>query len=367
MAETTLQRTALHEVHLGAGARMVEFAGWEMPVLYQGVQGEHLAVRSRAGLFDLSHMGEIWVRGPGCFSWVQGLVTNDLEAIEPFRAMYTCMTDPQGKVLDDLLVYRFPDEVLLVVNASNREKIAAWMENHLPASGVEMEDRSLATSLLAIQGPRAQELLAPLTQTALGEIGYYRFVRGKVAGLEAIISRTGYTGEDGFELYVDWDAGPRLWEALMAQCPGLAPVGLGARDTLRLESGYALYGHELTEEITPLDAGLGWVVKLDGAEFIGRSALLHQKSEGVRRTIVGFEMEGRAIPREGFQVFHEGNSIGRVTSGTFSPTLQKGIGLAIVEGHVRAAGTPLEIEIRARRCPARVARPPFVRGSVRRG
>lgn len=367
MTETTVHKTALHDQHLKAGGRMVEFAGWEMPVQYQGLRQEHLAVRSCAGLFDLSHMGEIWVSGPQCFSYVQGLVTNDLDRLAPYRAMYTCICNEAGHVLDDLLVYRFPEEIMLVVNASNREKVAAWMERLLPESGVELEDRSLTTSLVCIQGPRAQELLAPHVDVDLGEVGYYGFTRGTVAGCEAIVSRTGYTGEDGFELYLDWADGATVWQTLLDSSDELVPVGLGARDTLRLESGYALYGHELSEQVTPYDAGLGWVVKTGGDDFVGRDALTRQKEQGLTHTVIGLQTEGRAIPREGFEVFHEGTRVGRITSGTFSPSLERGIGLAIVERHVRAAGTPLEVEIRGRRCPACVVRPPFVRGSVRRG
>ncbi|MCA9790541.1 MAG: glycine cleavage system aminomethyltransferase GcvT [Candidatus Eremiobacteraeota bacterium] len=362
----TLQKTALSEVHRAAGAKMVDFAGWDMPVQYTGVKEEHEHVRSQAGLFDLSHMGEIEVVGEKAFETVQGLVTNDLHRIEAGQCLYTCMVNQAGRVLDDMLIYRFEQKFWLVVNASNREKIWKWMNEQVKTDGVVMTDLSARTSLVAVQGPRAQEALAPLVDFDLDGLGYYRFVECQLAGQPVLLSRTGYTGEDGFEIYLEWDRAVELWNLLRDRNDFLAPIGLGARDTLRLESGYALYGHELSEEITPYDAGLAWVVRLD-QPFIGRDSLAAQKEAGLTHTVVGLEMEGKAIPREGYQVFHQDRQVGRVTSGTFSPSLKKGIGLALVELEARAPGTALEIDIRGRRNQATVVRPPFVRGSVRRG
>lgn len=359
----TLQPTAMAELHRQAGAKMVPFAGWDMPVQYQGVRQEHEAVRTRAGIFDLSHMGEIEFRGGGAAEFVQQLVTNDVNRVDEFQAQYTCMTNEAGKVLDDMLVYRFPDRYWLVVNASNRLKVFDWISQHKPPE-VEVVDLSLSTSLIAVQGPASEELLQPLVEADLSGLGYYRFLETRVNGVQAVVSRTGYTGEDGFEIYLDWDAGPALWSKLSA-IEGLLPIGLGARDTLRLEAGYALYGNELSEDVTPLDVGLGWVVKLDTG-FLGSEALARHKEAGPTTTITGFEMEGRQIPRGGYPVFAEGRQVGQVTSGTFSPSLKKGVGLALVEKSARAAGTSVEIEIRGRRQQATIARPPFVRGSVKR-
>ena len=359
--QVTPRRTALFQQHVDAGAKVVDFAGWEMPVEYSGIKKEHEAVRADAGIFDLSHMGEVWVSGPGAMDYLQRLFSNDLTKIEPGRAQYGTMCNEQGRVLDDMIIYRHADKFLVVCNASNRDKIVAWMTKHLPAQGVEMVDKSLETSLIAIQGPNAQTILQSHTDIDLEKIRYYAFDYGKVAGVSAMIARTGYTGEDGFEIYTEWAAAEPVWKALA----GLPPIGLGARDTLRLESGYALYGHELNEETSPLDAGLGWVVKLD-KDFIGRDTLKKEKDGGLKRTVVGLVMEGRTIPREGYPVFHQERQVGRVTSGTFSPIMKRGIALASVEIAVRAEGTELMVEIRGRHERAKVSRPPFVRGSVRR-
>jgi aminomethyltransferase len=362
-AQKAPHKTALANLHVHAGAKMVDFAGWEMPIEYSGIRKEHEAVRSRAGLFDLSHMGEVIVEGPGAFNYLQGLVTNDLSKIAAGKAQYNCMCNSTGRVLDDMVVYRFPDHFYVVMNASNREKIVSWMQTHVPKEGVEVRDVSLETSLIAIQGPEAQKLLQPHVAIDLETIDYYAFAQDHVAGIPAIVSRTGYTGEDGFELYVPWEQGRAVWELFS----DVLPIGLGARDTLRLESGYALYGHELNEDVTPFDAGLAWIVKLDH-DFVGRDALKAQKeSGGIEKTVVGLSMEGRTIPREGYPVYSGERRVGTVTSGTFSPSLKRGIALASVETAVRAEGTELDVEIRERRERAKVTRPPFVRGSVRRG
>ncbi len=368
---TGLLRTPLHEVHRREGGKIVEFAGWEMPVEYTGIRQEHLAVRTGVGLFDLSHMGEIEVRGRGAAAFVNYLVTNDVDRLEPGQCLYSCMCGPDGGILDDLLVYRFPDETAgtprywLVVNASNREKVVEWMESHIPGDAW-MKDLSLSTALLAVQGPQAQAFLQPFTQTDLEQIGYYHLTEGTVAGIPGVISRTGYTGEDGFELYVPWERAEELWNALRAS-EGIVPIGLGARDTLRLEAGYSLYGHEINELTTPLDAGLGWVVRWSKADFIGKAALARQKEGHVRKAIVGLEMLGRGIPRQGYPVEGPDGAVGVITSGTYSPSLSKGVALASVDIAQRAEGTELSVSVRGRLEPARVVRPPFVRGSVRRG
>ncbi|MGI5843592.1 MAG: glycine cleavage system aminomethyltransferase GcvT [Candidatus Xenobium sp.] len=366
-----LLRTPLYEVHRREGARIVEFAGWEMPVEYTGIRQEHQATRTGTGLFDLSHMGEIEVTGPGATAYLNYMVTNDVERLEPGQCLYTCMCGADGGILDDLLVYRFPDmqggerRFWLVVNASNRLKVVEWMENHL-SGDAQLNDLSLDTALLAVQGPEAQEFLQPGTEANLEELGYYHLLETKVAGIPAVLSRTGYTGEDGFELYVAWERVEELWNSLR-QVGGIVPVGLGARDTLRLEAGYSLYGHEISELTTPLDAGLGWVVRWSKPDFLGKAALSRQKEKGARTTIVGLEMLGRGIPRQGYPVEGPEGPVGVVTSGTFSPSLSKGIALARVDIGCRAEGTELSVIVRGRSEPARVVRPPFVRGSVRRG
>ncbi len=364
---TQPQKTSLYQVHVESGAKMVDFAGWDMPIEYAGIKKEHEAVRTSAGLFDLSHMGEIWFEGPGHLDFLQSLFSNDLNTIQSGRAQYGTMCNEAGHVLDDMIIYRDTDRALVVVNASNRGKMVEWMQKHLPEAGVKMSDKSLETALIAIQGPQSEALLLPHFQpskgVALTDIPYYGFTWGKVFGHDCLVARTGYTGEDGFELYSSWEDGPAIWKSLAGL--GIAPIGLGARDTLRLESGYALYGHELNETITPLDVALGWVVKLNKS-FIGRDALEAHKASGTATTLVGIMMDGRAIPREGYSVFQGDRKVGTVTSGTFSPSLKKGVALARVESGVKAVGTALTVEIRDRHEAATISKPPFVKGSVKR-
>lgn len=365
------QQTPLHALHVAAGAKMMDFAGWDMPIEYAGIRKEHEAVRTAAGLFDLSHMGEVYVRGPGALNYLQELWTNDLTKIGPGRAQYGCMCNHDGKVLDDMIIYHLNDSrpeavsYLVVMNASNRPKIVEWMQQHLPAEGVTLDDQSMQTALIAIQGPKAEDTLRPFVDISLDAIPYYGCALGQVNGVRALVSRTGYTGEDGFELYLPWNEAAGVWQTLSA-LEGVEPIGLGARDTLRLESGYALYGHELSEEITPLDASLGWVTKLEGRSFIGRVALKKYKEQGVEKKLVALLMEGRSIPREGYPVHRDGRQVGTVTSGTFSPSLKKGIALASVETASPSEGG-FDIEIRGRNEKALLTRLPFVRGSVRRG
>lgn len=342
---------------------MVEFAGWSMPVQYGGVLDEHRAARQRAGLFDVSHMGEIHVTGPGAEAFLQRLTPNNVERLSSGRAHYSGLLNEHGGYLDDLLIYRLGDEeFLIVVNAANVESDFDWIRGHA-SDGVTVEDVSADYALLALQGPRALDILARLTDSELEEIRYYRFARGRVADRDAILSRTGYTGEDGFELYVAPDDAPAIWRRLLeaGEPEGLVPAGLGARDTLRLEAGLALYGHELDAETTPWEAGLDWVVKLDTGDFIGRRALLEQQEAGVARRLVGFEVEGRGIAREGHSVLVDGEPTGGVTSGTFSPTFEKALGMAYVPADIAEPGRQVEIEVRGRRLPARLVALPFYR------
>ncbi|MDO5295651.1 MAG: glycine cleavage system aminomethyltransferase GcvT [bacterium] len=366
-----LLRTPLYEVHKREGGKIVEFAGWEMPVEYAGIKQEHIAVRQKIGLFDLSHMGEIEVIGPDAIGFVNGLVTNDVMRIRESQCMYTCMCRENGGIIDDLIVYRFPDRedgqqyLWMVVNASNCAKDFAWIKAH-ETEQARVSDLSMQTALLAVQGPDSQKFLQPLTDADLEVLSYYHLTRGQVAGIPAVISRTGYTGEDGFELYVAWQEAEKLWQALREAEGGIEPIGLGARDTLRLEAGYSLYGHEITEETSPVNSTLNWVVSLNTADFIGKAALQAEKEQGIREAIVGLVMQSRAIPRQGYEVEdNEGNVVGHITSGTFSPSLSRGVALARIAKSHSSVGTELKVVVRSRREPALVQKPPFVRGSVR--
>jgi aminomethyltransferase len=369
MADAPLQRTPLYDEHVALNAKIVPFAGFEMPVQYPaGITAEHHAVRREAGLFDVSHMGEFEVRGPRALDFVQHVTTNDAAKIEVGQAQYSSLVNERGMLLDDLLVYRFADRYMLVVNGSNRQKDWEWVSRFAADFGVELTDRSDEIALLALQGPKAQEILAKLTDHDLESIRYYRFQEGTIEGRPAIISRTGYTGEDGFELYLAADDAAPVWRRLMevGRQEGLLPAGLGCRDSLRLEMGFALYGNDLDEGHTPLEAGLGWIVKLDKGDFVGRDALLRQKEAGVERRLVGFELAERGFPRHGYPVSVEGQVAGEVTSGVLSPTLAKGIGMAYVPASHARPGSEIGIVIRDRAVPARVARPPFHKqGTVR--
>ena len=364
-----LKRTPLHDEHVALGGKIVPFAGYQMPVQYpSGITAEHRAVREAAGLFDVSHMGEFEVRGERARDFVQFVTTNDVDRLSVWQAQYSGLVDEQGRLLDDLLVYRFPDHYFLVVNASNRDRDWAAVRQHAERFGVELRDRSDEMALLALQGPRAAAILARLTETDLEEIGYYRFRQGEVADRPAIISRTGYTGEDGFELYVAADDAPALWRRLLetGAPDGLVPAGLGARDSLRLEMGFALYGNDLDETRTPLEAGLGWVTKLDKGEFVGREALQAQKERGVEMRLVGFRLLERGFPRQGYPVRVEGEEAGVVTSGVVSPSLGEGIGMAYVPAAAAKPGTRIEVVIRGQPVPGEVVRPPFYKqGSIR--
>jgi glycine cleavage system T protein (aminomethyltransferase) len=362
-----LKKTPLNGLHRKLGARMVEFGGWEMPVQYRGVIEEHLAVRNAAGLFDVSHMGEIEVKGPGALAYIQELAINDAARLANGQVQYSALCYPHGGVVDDVTLYRFDhDHYLFCVNAANIDKDFAWMEEVLEDGnfpGVTLRNVSDDFAQLALQGPAAGEILARLTEIDLAAIGYYHFHEGLVDGVPAIISRTGYTGEDGFELYFAPDGAERLWSALLevGRGDGLVPVGLGARDTLRLEMKYALYGHELSPEISPLEAGLGWITKLDKPSFVGAAALRRQKEQGVPRRLVGLQMTEAGVPRADYPLFAGDAEVGVVTSGTMSPSLRVGIALALVRPDCAAAGTPLQVGIRNRKVAAEVVKTPFIR------
>jgi aminomethyltransferase len=366
----TLKRTPLYHVHLGLGAKMVPFAGYEMPVQYSsGITAEHQAVREAAGLFDVSHMGEFMIHGPQAIDLVQLVSVNDAADLAVGQCQYSAMCAADGGIRDDLVVYRMADHYMLVVNASRRAEDWAWIVDHVEGLDATLVDRSDELGLVALQGPRAQEILDPLTDVNLDDIAYYHFEVGTVAGCAATISRTGYTGEDGFELYVGEADTVAVWNALFEQGreAGLVPSGLGARDSLRLEVGFALYGNELDEEHTPLAGRLGWLVKLDKGEFSGRDALVRQKEEGVPERLVGIRLTERGFPRPGYAIVHAGNEVGSVTSGTVSPTLGYGIALGYVPAELASPDTEIGIRIRDKLIPGAVARLPFyTEGSVRR-
>lgn len=369
MAESnTLKTTPLHAVHQALGARMMPFGGFDMPVQYSGIIDEHMAVREAAGLFDVSHMGEVEVRGPEAFDFVQHLVTNDVSKLYDGKALYTVMCRPDGGIVDDLLVYqRGENDYLLVVNAANIEKDWNWMVTNNPMKA-HLRNASDDVALLALQGPRALDILQSVTDVPLDEVKYYHFVEpepGTFLSCErALLSRTGYTGEPGFEIYCEPEKAVDVWNALMdaGAAHGLKPAGLGARDTLRLEAGFSLYGSDLSEDTNPLEAGLGWVVKLEAGDFIGREALHAIKEAGPARKLVGFVLEERGIPRSGCTIrSQDGEAIGEVTSGSQSPVLKQGIGLGYVRNvpDYMQPGQPLLIDVRGRLLPATVKKPPL--------
>jgi len=368
--QETLKRTPLHAEHVRLGGKMVPFAGFEMPVQYPtGITAEHRAVREAAGLFDVSHMGEFVLRGPDALALIQRVSVNDASKLAVGQAQYGAMCRPSGGVIDDLLVYRFADRWMLVVNASNRDKDWEWVSRQAAGLDVQLEDRSDEIALLALQGPKARSILAPLADVDLEGIGYYRFAEGRVAGAPTLIAGTGYTGEDGFELYLAADDAERVWKALLdaGASDGLVPAGLGARDSLRLEMGYALYGNDLDEEHTPIEAGLGWITKLGKGDFIARDVLAAQKEQGVERTLVGLTLTERGFPRPGYEVLEGDRPVGVVTSGTVSPTLGLGIAMAWVPPRLSAVGTELAISLRGKPAGARVVKTPFYTGgSIRR-
>ncbi|WP_458123757.1 glycine cleavage system aminomethyltransferase GcvT [Paenibacillus sp. Z3-2] len=344
------------------GVRCIDFGGWELPVQFSGIQKEHEAVRERAGLFDVSHMGEFTVQGEQAEAFLQQMMTNDVTTLVPGQAQYTLMCYPNGGVVDDLLVYKLEDQqYMLVVNASNIDKDWAWLQEHL-IPGVSMTNDSEQTALLALQGPLAVDIIGKVTDTDVSTIEPFRFVQNaEVCGVKLLLSRTGYTGEDGFELYVSADQASAVWNGLMqaGEGHGLVPAGLGARDTLRFEARLPLYGQELSATISPLEAGVGMFVKLNAGPFIGHEALLQQKNDGPARKLVGIEVLERGIPRPHYPIYAEGVQIGEVTTGTQSPTLKRNLGLALIDSKHAGLGTPLEIEIRGKKLKAVVVKTPF--------
>jgi aminomethyltransferase len=352
-------RTPLYDWHVSRGGRMVEFGGWDMPVQYTNITDEHNAVRTAAGLFDVSHMGRLSFAGDGALDLIQHVWSNDAASMKDFQARYGLLTNDQGGIRDDVLVYRWPYGWAMVVNASNRPKIVAWLAERKGSRDVRVMDQTEQTCMVAVQGPRAVELCRGLTEADPSQLGYYRAAPTRYKDVNCVVSRTGYTGEDGVEIMTTAAMAATLCDELVAR--GVRPCGLGARDTLRLEAAMPLYGHELTEETDPLQAGLGWAVKLDKGDFIGRDAILRRKEDATRPMRVGLELEGKRIAREGAAVLKEGRPVGRVTSGTFTPTLQKAIAMAYVEPALAAAGTALEVDVRGRAERARVVPLPFYR------
>jgi aminomethyltransferase len=363
-----MNRTAFHHFHIQSGARMIEFAGFEMPVEYSGITDEHLAVRNSVGVFDVSHMGEIWVKGPGALNYLQYITTNDVSRLVPGKAHYSCFPNGRGGIVDDLIVYHFePEKYLLVVNASNVEKDFNWMKKHLQ-SGTTLENASSKISQLAIQGPDADKVLQKITPVDLSDIGSFCFVTGPVAGEgDVIISRTGYTGSGGFELYFYNRHAEKIWNALFdaGRQFAIKPIGLAARDTLRLEAGLCLYGNDIDDSTSPIEAGLGWITKfVENKNFIDREYLLNQKQNGVARKLIGFEMIDRGIPRQHYDIVNQaGNSIGEVTSGTMSPLVKTGIGMGYVQTALSAPGQEIFILVRNKSLKARVVKLPFYKTS----
>ncbi|HLJ80416.1 MAG TPA: glycine cleavage system aminomethyltransferase GcvT [Ktedonobacterales bacterium] len=361
---TTLKRTPLYETHKALGARLVEFGGWEMPVQYSGILEEHRAVRERAGLFDVSHMGEFRVEGAGALAFLQSLIPNDVSRLADNQALYSQICRPDGGTLDDLLIYRRGEgRYMVVVNAGTTPKDWGWLSQHAAGrDDLTLTNISDETALLALQGPLAPQILQPLTDMPLSEIVYYHFRPGTVAGSDCLISRTGYTGEDGFELYCAPASAVALWNTLLeaGKPAGLLPAGLGARDTLRLEAGYCLYDHELTEDITPLEAGLGWSIKLNkAADFIGKQALVEEKANGLRRKLVGIELRARGVPRAGYDILKNGERIGAVTSGTMAPTLGRAAAMGYVPPADAQMGAEIGVDIRGKLTPAVIVPLPF--------
>ena len=363
---TQLRRTALHSAHRRLGAKMVNFGGWDMPIEYSGIISEHMATRTAAGLFDVSHMGEIEVRGGDALALVQSVTSNNAAKLADGHAQYSGLLNDRGGFVDDLLVHRISEShYLLCVNASNQDGDFEYIRARNRFGGAEIENAGERYSQLALQGPKALEILAPLVSastTQLGALRYYQFTFGVVNGVECLIARTGYTGEDGFELYFAPEHSEALWNALLeaGRAVGLLPCGLGARNTLRLEAGMRLYGHELDETTTVWEADLGWICKLDKGEFVGRKALVEQKARGIERTLVGLEMIDRGIPRHDYPIVDaDGNTIGKVTSGTQSPSLQKAIGMGYVKNEFAKEGSEIFISIRDNKVKAKVVKPPF--------
>ncbi|MCG3118360.1 MAG: Aminomethyltransferase [bacterium] len=357
---TTVKKTALYDLHVQHGGKLVEFAGYWMPVQYRGIIDEHRQVRRSVGVFDVSHMGEFEVRGQGALDFLQRVTINDVSKLAIYQAQYSAICYPDGGIVDDVIVYRWPDHYMLVVNASNIEKDFNWLQQHA-AADVALIDKSNDYSLLAVQGRNAQATLQKIASRNLAEIKYYWFASGEIAGVPAFISRTGYTGEDGFEVGCPPPHAEKVWNAIFTAGKefGIEPIGLGARDTLRLEMKYCLYGNDIDQTTNPLEAGLGWITKLDKGDFISRNVMIKMKAGGIPRKLVGFEIDGKNIARHGYPILKDGAAVGHVTSGTFSPSLEKSIGLGYVASAHSAIGTELSIDIRGRAAKAKIVKTPF--------
>ena len=367
---TNLKATPLLGLHKELGAKLVPFVGWNMPIQFAGVLSEHTCVRERVGLFDVSHMGEIEVEGKDAKKFLQFLLSNNVEKMFDGSILYSLMCYETGGVVDDLLAYRFSENhYFLCVNASNSDKDYDWIARHASSFNVNIKNTSSETSQLALQGPDAKNVLQSLCDISLDDLSYYNFRKGMVNNVESLISRTGYTGEDGFELYLSPEKVSEVFRSLMEQgrSYGVQPIGLGARDTLRIEMGYPLYGNEIDNNPTPLDAGLGWVIKFDKGEFLGRGSLFKQKEQGSpRRKLVGLKLLTRGVPRAHYQVFKNGEPVGEVTSGTFSPTLNTGVGLCYVSSEYSDIGNHLDVKIRDQLVATEVIQLPFVPSHVKK-
>jgi len=366
----TLKRTSLYPLHLELGAKMIPFAGWEMPVQYAGIIQEHRTVRESVGLFDISHMGEIEVRGPQAEPLLQKLTSNNIGTLEDGGALYTCLLNQKGGILDDLLVYRISEgQYFLCVNAANADSDFQWIKDHSGGfADVDVENRTDHYSLLSLQGPRAEEVIKHCMNESVSRIKYFHHANLNIESMPVMVSRTGYTGEDGFELFFDSKFAEPIWKKLLGlgRDYGILPIGLGARDTLRLEMRYLLHGSDMDTDHTPLEAGLGWTVKWDKGEFIGKEELLRQREKGVNPKLVGFEMVGRGIPRKGYPIEKEGELIGEVTSGTSSPSLKKSIGLGYVKTPFSTIEMEWDVVVRDQRVRCRVVQSPFYQPRVKR-
>jgi len=359
-----LKKTSLFEIHKRLGAKIIEFGPWLMPLYYTSIIDEHNTVRNKVGLFDVSHMGEFSIRGKNALAFIQRLITNDTSHLSNNQALYTPMCNNKGTIIDDLLIYKFSDQhFMLIVNASNIEKDYRWIEEVARKFNKDIILRNISdeTSLLALQGPKAEGILQKITDLDLSQIKYYWFKEEKVTGVQAIVSRTGYTGEDGFEIYIKPEYASRVWSRLLeiGKEEGIRPVGLGARDTLRLECALLLYGNDMDETKTPLETNIARTVKFDKEDFIGKEALLKQKEEGIKQRLVGFELLERGVPRHNYPILKDKERIGMVTSGSFSPTLRKGIGLGYVKTDQAKEGTEIQIQIREKSTKARIVKIPF--------
>lgn len=353
-----MKKTPFYEKHRDLGGQIVPFAGFEMPVKYEGIIPEHLTVRSRLGLFDVSHMGEIEIRGRDRLRFANWITTNDVASLKEYQVQYSTMLYPDGGIVDDLLVYRLPDRIFLVVNAANTDKDFAWVKENVRFD-CEIENISDRIAQLALQGPIAQQVMSKIVDLNLDHLNFYWSKEIKISDIPVIISRTGYTGEDGFEIYSETNKGPRIWDLLFTTDPQLKPIGLGARDTLRLEMKYCLYGNDITKETNPLEAGLSWVVKMDkDGDFIGKDALLKVRKDGVTRRLVAFTMKS-GIPRHNYEIYKNGDKIGIVTSGNYSPSLKYGIGTGYVKQGLHKSGSTIQVDIRGKMMDATIIKPPF--------